>query len=76
MRFEMSPRTVVYGDHMKIRGSGTEVDCGSPQVERRRRRGLRAKGKDLRVGREVVENRKGGGVCEQRVTHEHEWCHY
>jgi hypothetical protein len=63
---EWSPRTVVYGDHMKIRGSGTEVDVDVA------RRGwsadeTRAQGEDLQAGHDVVG--------EQWVTHEHESHH-
>ena len=56
MGFKMSPRTVEYGDHMKIRGSGTEVD-----VARRRWSAdeARAPGEDLQAGDDVVKNAKG-----------------
>jgi hypothetical protein len=71
MGFEMSPQTVEHGDHMKIRGSGTEVDSDVAC------RGWNAdEAREHKVEREeVVQERKGERVCEQCGAHEHERCH-
>jgi len=74
MEFEMTPQTVEYEDSVKTRVSGTEVDVarGGWCVDEDRER----KVEDLWAGcREVVEERKGGRVCKQRVTHKHERFH-
>jgi len=68
--FEMTPQTVEYEDSVKLRVSGTEVDGarGWWCVDEARER----KVEDPWAGREeVVEERKGVCVCEQRVIHEH-----
>ena len=74
MGFEMSPQTVEYVDYVKICGSKIEVGVarGGWNADEARERNV----EDLRAGREeVVEDRKGKRVREQRVIHEHERCH-